>query len=121
MKSNRYFNWVTLVLVALLVISNAYWLYNSFDTAVTLSYRDDHIQQVDAALTQAQQLLPVAYAAKDKATFVVAVQELLNEESFAKDGCIWIGRLGFKFDDAESLQHVSRTWNSDAPDPCYPE
>ncbi len=121
MKSNRFFNWVTVVLVALLVTSNAYWLYASIDTAITLSYRDDHIRQLDAALTQAQQLLPVAYAAEDKTSFIVATQALLDDQSFEKDGCIWIGQLGFKFDDAESLEHVSRTWNSGAPDPCFPQ
>ena len=121
MKSNRNFNGVTLVFVALLVISNAYWLYNSFDSAITRSYRDDQLQQLDAALTQAQQVLPIAYASEGRATFVAAAQEVLDEESFEKDGCIWIGRLGFKFDEAETLQHVSRTWNFGAPDPCYPE
>ena len=119
MTSNRYFNPVTLILVALLVISNAYWLYTSIDTAITLSYRDQQTYELDASLAQAQQLLPIAFGSPDKESFLTAAKQLLEEDSFDKNGCIWIGWLGFRFDDAGALAHVSRTWNFGTPDPCF--
>ena len=119
MKSNKLFNWPTLVLVVLLVVSNAFWLYNSIDTAITLSYRDQQVHELDASLTQAQQLLPVAFGSPGKESFVAAAMQILEQDSFDKDGCIWIGGLGFKFNENETLEHVSRSWSDGASDPCY--
>lgn len=121
MTSNRYFNWLTIVLVLSLIISNAYWLFSSIDTAVTLSYRDQYIEDLDSSLTHAQKLLPIAFASSDRDSFLSAAARLLAEDGYDKDGCTWIGRLGFRFDDAGALAHVSRTWNFGTPDPCFPE
>ena len=115
-------NMVTLILGLLLVASNTFWLYatySSFDNAVTLSYMTQQLHEYDASLEQAQSLLPVAFAATDKDSFVTAAQELSGAEGFEKGGCIWIDWLGFQFDSSSKLVHVSRTWNSGEPDPCF--
>ena len=117
-------NKVTLILGLLLVASNAFWLYASyvsFNNVVTLSYMTQQLHEYDASLQQAQSLLPVAFTATDKDSFVSKAQELSGDEGFEKGGCVWIDWLGFQFDRSSNLVHVSRTWNSGEPDPCYPE
>jgi len=117
---SAHFIWITVVLTLLLLGSNAYWLFVTLDTAVTLSYRDSELAQHDAALSQAQKLLPAAFGAESKDAFVVAAQRLLGGEGYEKDGCFWLGGLGFQFDEEAKLVHVARGWSYGEPDPCFP-
>lgn len=121
MKSIQRANKLTVILGVLLITSNAYWIYAGIDDAVTRSYMTQQLHEYDAALKQVQTMLPIAFEATDKDSFVANVQEVLDDESFEKDGCIWIGMLGLQFDGSSSLAHVSRTWSFGEADPCYPD
>ena len=121
MKRTKNVNKIAVILGTLLIASNAFWLYVSFDNAVTLSYATQQLSEFDKSLEQAQMLLPVAFTATDKDSFVAKAQELQNEEGYEKDGCLWIGWLGFQFDESSNLVHVSRIWSFGDPDPCYPD
>lgn len=39
---------------------------------------------------------------------------------YDKDGCTWVGWLGFKFNLSGKLVFVSPSWSSSEKDPCYP-
>ena len=142
-RQSRFLLALTLVLATLLVASNLWWLYVSIDTAVTQTYSHVERETADLALRQALTLLPVAFAARDKEGFLAATEQRLRtagpeaggyalgdetgEEGrfglgrpFEKNGCTWIGTLGFRFDEGGSLQHVSRGWNTGEVDPCFP-
>ena len=132
---------LTLVLSVLLVASNVWWLYVSIDAAVTETYSYVERETADFALRQSLTLLPVAFAAQDKEGFLAAAEQRLSTAGpeaggyaiageslghlFAKprekDGCVWLGKLGFLFDEKGTLQHVSRNLHSDGADPCFPD
>ncbi len=142
-RQSRFLLALTVVLATLLVASNLWWLYVSIDKAVTQSYSLVERRTADFALRQALTLLPVAFAARDEEGFLAATEQRLRTarpeaggyalgedgrvdlgrvfaEPYEKNGCIWIGTLGFRFDQEGSLQHVSRGWNSGEVDPCFP-
>ena len=134
---------LTLVLATLLVVSNLWWLSVSIDDALTQTYSNAERETADFALKQALTLLPVAFAAQDREGFLAATEQRLrtvgpevggyapgderSEEGrfglgrpFEKDGCVWLGTLGFRFDEDGALEHVSRRINTGEADPCFP-
>ena len=111
---------LNLILIVLLVGTNAYWLFSIADVAVTLDYRDRHIQDLEKAHQDLVKLLPKLSQGKKKSEVVDLVSNQLSETPFEKDGCTWIGSLGFKFSNTDELDFVSKNWNSGEPDPCYP-
>ena len=142
-RQSRFLLALTLVLATLLVASNLWWLYVSIDTAVTQTYSHVERETADFALRQALTLLPVAFAARDKEGFLASTEQRLRTagpeaggyalgedgrldlgrvfaKPYEKNGCTWIGTLGFRFDEGGSLQHVSRGWNTGEVDPCFP-
>ena len=137
---SRFLPGLTIVLAALLVLSNGWWLYARIDDIATEAVRSKKLDTGDLALKQAVTLLPVAFAAQDKEGFLAAAEQQLRTagpeagnyeiagETLAhlvvqvreRGGCVWIGELGFRFDDDGMLQQVSYEWFGDEDDPCYP-
>lgn len=140
---SRFLLVLSLVLATLLVASNVWWLYVSIDAAVTQTYSHVERETADLALKQALTLLPVAFAAQDKEGFLAATEQRLRTagpeaggyalgedgrvdlgrvfaKPYEKNGCVWIGTLGFRFDEEGTLQHASRNWNTGEADPCFP-
>ena len=131
------------MLATLLVASNVWWLYASINAAVTQTYSHVERETADLALKQALTLLPVAFTAQDKDSFLAAAEQRLRTggpeaggyafgeggridlgrvfaKPYEKDGCVWIGTLGFLFDEDGALEHVSRHLNTGEADPCFP-
>ena len=114
--------WTALILGLLLVVSNAWWLYVSVDDAITASYRDSELVLNQQALDDALRLMPLVDSDLGRAKFVAKAEELFEDESFEKDGCVWVGNLGLKFDEDDRLVHASPNWSfAGAEDPCFPE
>ena len=121
MSERKLINKLTIALAILLVLSNVGWAYLLLDTSITMSYWHQQLDEYDRSLTQAQQLLPAAFTAANKQDFLAKAELLAETEHFEKDGCVWVGMLGFKFDRGGDLTHVARVWSFGSPDPCYPD
>lgn len=120
MRPRTITGWIALILGLLLIASNAWWMYITFDNAITFSYHDDQLRWEQAALTDALALIPASKPTATKSE-VSAFFHLRSElEPFEKDGCVWFDNLGVKFDDNERIIHVSRRWNFGEDDPCFP-
>lgn len=113
-------SWVAAVLGVLLLLSNGWWLVQSIDAGITASYRDQQLYSYDSALREATNLLTAADVSLSRSELVKVAEEISESEAFEKDGCTWVGFLGFKFDDGDQLVHVARGWSFGEEDPCYP-
>lgn len=109
-----------LSLVLLLLASLVYALYAGIDTAVTLSYRDQNVYELEAVRKQLMATLPLVAEGIEKHHIVHAFERASNATASTKDGCVWVGWVGLKFSATGALEHVSPTWSYGEPDPCYP-
>ncbi len=113
--------WAIIILAALLVITNAYWAYRLIDLGVTLSYRDDDNHRNRETRRQLMAVLPDVAKNASRKEIIDAARRYTEQEPFEKDGCIWVGWLGFRFDQDDRLKSVSPTWSFGGKDPCNPE
>jgi len=90
-----------LALAVTLLASNAWWLYHMLDTGITLTYQDVSLHDTREALDQALAILPlVARPDASRAQVLSAAASAAQyPDSFEKDGYIWVGRLGLKFNE----------------------
>ena len=113
--------WTALILGLLLVVSNAWWVYQTIDSAITFTYQDDQLRWEQAALTDALALIPASKPTASRSEVSAFLQRTSKIEPFEKDGCVWFDNLGIKFDDNEQIVHVSRRWSFGDTDPCFPD
>jgi len=105
---------VTISALALaLVVSNSWWLYGAIDRGVTATYREVTLQEHHEALAQALAILPVVAApgATQQEVLAAAQAAVDGPDSFEKDGFVWVGRLGLKFDSSGRLAEVETSWS----------
>ncbi len=93
--------------------SNALWAYKSFDLAVSASYREAALQEHHQALAQTLAIVPIAVRPDSTAEQVVkaAASAAHSPDTFKKDGCVWVGRVGLRFDEAGRLTEVRPAWS----------
>ena len=108
----------TVVFLLLGVI--AFLLYRSIDMAITLSYRDVYVYDLEGANRQLTSALPVLARDISKADVVAAMTRDGSETPFDKDGCTWVGFVALKFSPEQKLLHVSAATSDGQSDPCYP-
>lgn len=99
---------VNSLLVATLVVSNAGWAYRVLDNAVTCSYRQASLEESQQALSQALAIIRATGSGNpSKASVIAAAQAAWPAvEPFEKDGYLWVGRLGLRFNPAGELVEV---------------
>ena len=106
-------NWIIGALIALLITTNGWWAYNALDTGVTYSYSQVSLENNKEAL--AQSLAVIEAAAQTDATKRSIIQAARtagsNTEPFEKDGYVWVGSIGLKFDTTGHLMSASRSWS----------
>jgi hypothetical protein len=107
------------ILVVLLLASNVFWLYQVLDTGVTLSYRDQQTYELEETRKQLMATLPEVAKYATKAEIIAAASKHTDQEVFEKEGCTWVGWMGFKFDKNNKLKSVSPSWSYGEKDPCY--
>jgi hypothetical protein len=108
------------ILGVLLLASNAYWLYQVVDSGVTLSYRDQQIYELNETRKQLMVTFPEVAKNLTKEELIAAARNFTDLEVFEKEGCTWVGWLGFKFNENNKLKSVSPSWSHGEKDPCYP-
>jgi hypothetical protein len=91
-----------------LLASNGYWTYRFIDQGVTLAYQDSEYNEAQQALSQARAIIKVqATRNASRAEIIEAAQKAWSAgEPFEKEGYLWVGRLGLKFDSADRLTDV---------------
>lgn len=83
-----------------LLITNLLAAHAAVDCGISLTYLDDSTTHTSMALQQTQAILPLVAKGADRQTIVQAVQATQANPAapFEKDGYLWVGELGLKFD-----------------------
>jgi hypothetical protein len=103
---------VVLLSVALLA-SNLWWAYVMVDAGVSASYRHDDLDRHHAALGEAIAIAPVAARASATREEVLAAARAAakGDQGFEKEGLVWVGELGYRFDADGRLIEVRTNWS----------
>ena len=101
------------VLAAALIASNAWWFYSALDAGVTAAYRDQVLQEHHQALAELLEVAPVASdpAASRESVLDAARLAAIGTTEYEKDGYVWVGMLGYRFDDLGRLRDVQTAWS----------
>jgi len=94
-----------MLLGAALMASNAWWAYHVLDRGVSLTYQGESLRESQEGLSQALAVINATAAHGASRTQVVAAAQKAAPgfEPFEKDGYLWVGRLGFRFNEAGQL------------------
>jgi hypothetical protein len=97
---------VTISLLAVaLFATNAWWAYRLLDAGVSYTYQGASLEENQQALSQALAIIKVLganNASRDR--IVQAAQNAWpSTEPFEKDGYLWVGRLGLRFNETGHL------------------
>jgi hypothetical protein len=103
-----------LALIAALIGSNAWWAYQAIDAGITRTYAEISAAETRQALAQTKALVrTMAKGSYTKQALMEAARQPVPEmEPFEKDGVVWIGQIGLKFDAAGTFLQL----NEDAED-----
>ena len=95
-------------LIVALIASNAWAVYKIVDVGVTLHYSNGELKESQEALSQALAIIKVSSAPGVTRSQIVdaAKKALPDVEPFEKDGYLWVGRLGLRFDPRGRLVEV---------------
>lgn len=95
---------ITLLSVAL-IASNAWWAYQALDAGVSYTYQGISLEENQQGLSQTLAIINVAAAqGASRAEVVAAAQKAWpSSEPFEKEGYLWVGRLGLRFNEAGQL------------------
>ena len=97
---------ICIVLSVLLLSSNVWWVYRSIDGASVAKYREQMLYESVEALEQTIALLPGVAGQTSREDIVEAAETVAETEAFEKDGRVWVGWLGFKFEEGGKLESV---------------
>jgi hypothetical protein len=95
--------------------SNAWWAYQLLDAGVTQTYTDVSNKESQQALAQSLAVISAA-SSKDatrESVIAAANQTGNSSEPFEKDGFVWVGQIGLKFDTQGKL--IAATTSGDVP------
>jgi len=89
---------ISLLTVAL-VTTNALWAYRVLDLGVTLTYQGASLEENQQTLSQALAIVKAsADSSASRTQLIEAAQKAWpSSEPFEKDGYLWVGRLGLRF------------------------
>jgi hypothetical protein len=102
-----------IALLVLLLASNAWWAYRLLDAGVSNTYLDTSLTDNETALNQVLALLPCVAkpdVSKDELISVARKAAPNGIEPFEKEGYVWIGSIGLKFNQEGKLVEVKRAW-----------
>jgi hypothetical protein len=98
------------LLIAVLVVSNAWWAYQVLDAGVTYTYQSASLEESQQALSQAVAIInAIGSGDASRERIVAAANKSWSAgEPFEKDGYLWVGRLGLRFSDTGRLVEVTQ-------------
>ena len=88
------------LLVAALVASNAWWAYRVLDAGISQTYMRASFDSTNELLTQTLAVLPVVAKPSASAAEILKAARVPGDsvDPYEKDGFVWVGQLGLKFD-----------------------
>lgn len=94
-----------LALTALLIATNMFWLYKMVDAGISYTHLRTSYEDARGTALQALALLPeVASQSTSRQAAIDVVQRVQPEAmAFEKDGFVWVGDIGLRFDSAGRL------------------
>ena len=100
-------------LVVALVASNGWWAYHALDHGITVTYMGVALDDNKIALSQTLAILPVVARGDISKDAVLAAATTAENSSkpFEKDGFVWVGRIGLKFDEHGKFVDATRGWD----------
>ena len=100
------------ILVFALVGTNAWWAVNAFDTGISRSYERVSLEDNEAALSQAIAVISELANPKSSRESIIqaAAGPVGDSSSFEKDGFVWVGSVGLRFDESGRLLEVVPGW-----------
>lgn len=100
-------------LAVALLLSNAWWAYHALDHGITLTYMGVSLDDNKEALSQTLAILPLVASENASRETVLAAARLPGDksEAFEKDGFVWIGKIGLRFDSNGKLVEAQRAWD----------
>jgi hypothetical protein len=101
------------VLAVALVVSNVWWLYAAVDSGVTTTYREQAFQEHRAALAELIAVVPaVSDPAATRESILAATRSAAKDNEYLeKEGLVWVGRLGYRFEADNRLREVRTSWS----------
>ena len=92
-------------LSAALVVSNTWWAYRLLDAGVTQTYQSASLEESQQALAQSLAVINAMAVSNYSQQSVIDAAKAAwpGVEPFEKDGYLWIGRLGLRFNAAGRL------------------
>lgn len=100
-------------LAVALVASNVWWAYHTLDSGITLTYMGVSLDDNREALSQTLAILPLVASGNVSRETVLAAARSPGDksEAFEKDGFVWIGKIGLRFDSDGKLVEAQRAWD----------
>ncbi len=92
-------------LSAALVVSNAWWAYRLLDSGVTHAYQSASLEESQQALAQSLAVIKAMAVSNHSQQSIIDAARAAwpGVEPFEKNGYIWVGRLGLRFNAAGRL------------------
>jgi len=100
-------------LVVVLVASNAWWAYRLLDAGISQTYLGASLEDNKEALNQTLVLLPVVAQAGISRVKIISAARPAGDSvaPFEKDGFVWVGKIGLKFNNDGKLIEATRAWD----------
>lgn len=101
------------ILAAALIGTNAWWVYHTLDAGVLYTYQGVALEDNQEALQQALAVITASsIPGATKETIIAAAQgSLPASDIFEKEGYIWVGRIGLRFNETGQLLEATPAWN----------
>ncbi|TJY60992.1 hypothetical protein E4T66_10135 [Sinimarinibacterium sp. CAU 1509] len=95
---------ITLLGVAL-IASNAWWAYRMLDAGVSFTYQGVSLEECQQGMAQALATINASAGHGASRSVVVAAAQKAwpSSEPFEKEGYLWVGRLGLRFNEFGQL------------------
>ena len=105
--------WPTLItiLALALIITNGWWFYGAIDSGVTDKYQEIMLRERAEMLKDLMAVSPQFAKGKNKEEIISLAESATGEESFEKDGAVWVGWLGLVFNKEDDLVEIIPTWS----------
>ena len=88
-------------LAILLVLSNIFWAYRLLDAGISYTYLESSFETANNAALQALAILPeVASPSVTRQSIIdAAIRARPGSDVFEKEGFVWVGAIGLRFDE----------------------
>lgn len=98
--------WI-IVLILLLLVSNAYWVYNTIDFGVSYTYLEASAEHASKRAEQAMQLANLNLIGLDADEAQALLRnDVVGLEAFEKEGCMWVGGICLRLDSERKIVRI---------------